>query len=797
MPRLKNDDPFKSLGPHSTALGLHHDYEVTADALDLVGPFLHSANDTTANIEWWSPRPATYTLAWGETPDTTNIISRFSGPERFNTFSLTGLKPGRTYHFRIRSVEATIEDGAQPLPIFRPETARLSFTTTASATEPKVRYVAPDGNDGDSGLTRTQAFRTVNRAAATVGPGDTVMIAGGEYAETVRIRAAGTKERPITFRSITGEKAVFNGENLGLAFQVILKPDLRFDGLYFKGFEGFNDKVFAVRQSERVQITRCLNARIDADESAKMLVRNCVARGGWTSVALSRSPDSVVENNVFIMTILRQLVCDAPTIVRGNIFCECIRNKTHQTLLELSPNVAESNNCFYLRWPEDEKLAINNRPLTEYRVRTGSDAMAANPMMPGTPGRLQGWQQSDDKDFDRFFATNPQLILRGIGLQPEAFGDFHLGVTDWVYDRAWAEAVIAGTSSASALARAGKDAEALAAYANLAAKLPASDRLKADVLEQASLCAGRLKDYDRAMQLAKSIPVQPIAIRRQMQLMLEQKQYAALLDVFANSKMGGRNFHLSFLYPEQEDLMADLYYYRSIAYRETGNLPAAEADLKIMNDKRIQLTYRSGEAIHDLAWLHLGDFYRQYLKDDDRALTAYANVLARTTWAPWGQPRKPAATGGSKTLVAATKAVSDILHKRGKDGEIPQLQFNLLLAQAEAAASVLKTNEMIARLKEALALPGRSTAGMETAARSILAFEDDLRKKVVNAAGTLATGLTDDVRSLLVKMAVAPETKDREIAVRALLMFAPMDKVSELLDKTRKEERKTSIRAGK
>ena len=39
-------------------------------------------------------------------------------------------------------------------------------------------------------------------------------------------------------------------------------------------------------------------------------------------------------------------------------FCECIRGKAHQTLLELGPEVRESNNCFYMRWPEDEKLAI-------------------------------------------------------------------------------------------------------------------------------------------------------------------------------------------------------------------------------------------------------------------------------------------------------------------------------------------------------------------------------------------------------------------------------------------------------
>jgi len=134
--------------------------------------------------------------------------------------------------------------------------------------------------------------------------------------------------------------------------------------------------------------------------------------------------------------------------------------------------------------------------------------------------------------------------------------------------------------------------------------------------------------------------------------------------------------------------------------------------------------------------------------------------------------------------------------KERPDGEIPQLQFNLLLAQAEAAASVLKTDEMTARLKEALALPGQSTAALETAARTILALEDEARNKVLNAAAALATGTTDDVRSLLLKTATAPETKDREIAVRTLLMFAPMDKVSELLDKAGKGNRETPIRAG-
>ncbi len=723
VPRLKDDNPFRSLGPGSTALGIYHEYHAPT-TLDLVGPFLHSTSDTTADIEWWTSQPATHSLSWGETPEMTNAVNNVRGSGRFNTFSLTGLKPGRTYYFTIRSAGASRADAATA--VLEPEAATVSFQTDAEAAEPRVYYVAPDGNDANSGLSREQAFRTVCRAADRVGPGDTVMITGGDYNETVRVRAAGTKDRPITFRCAPGEKAVFRGEDLERTFEVFLKPHQRFDGLYFRG-QGFWREGFVVRRSERVQITRCLNVMVNASESPEMLVRNCVAHGGWSSVALSRCPNSRVENNVFIMTILRQLTCDAPAVVRGNIFCECVRNKTHQTLLELSASVTESDNCFYLRWPENEKLAINNRTLPEYRARTGSDAFAANPMMPGTPGRLQGWQQSSDEDFDEFFTTNPKLILRGIGLEPEAFRDVRLSVTDWPYDRAWAKVFAEASAAASALARAGRDAEALAAYADMAENLPLSDRLKADVLERASLCAERLEDYDRAMRLAKDIPIPPIAMRRQMQVMVEQKHYAALLDAFTHDTMGGRSFHLSFVYPEQEDVMADLYYYRSLAYIHTDNLSAAEADLKTMNDKRTRLQYRCGESIHDRAWLQLGDFYRTQVNDEGRALEAYLTVCDRTTWTPWGRPRKPVSTGASTTLVAATSAACEILRTQGKLKEAKKLQFNLVKAQAEAAASLLEEAETLSKFTELLALPGALSANVEACAKRIERREEETR----------------------------------------------------------------------
>jgi hypothetical protein len=260
--------------------------------------------------------------------------------------------------------------------------------------------------------------------------------------------------------------------------------------------------------------------------------------------------------------------------------------------------------------------------------------------------------------------------------------------------------------------------------------------------------------------------------------------------------MGGRNFHLGFVYPEQEDVMADLYYYRSLAYIHTNDLAAAEADLKIMNDKRTQLSYRSGEAIHDQVWLRLGDFYRTHLKDDDRALAAYTHVCDRTTWAPWGTPPKPASTGSSETFVAATEAACEILRKQGKLDEVSRLQSNLLKAQAEASAALLKQPETIATLRQLLSLPGSWTANREACAKRIEGSESVAREDLVAGVGGMATGLTEDVREMLVKAAAAPQAETRRIALRALLMFTPPDKVEEVQKRQRRTVGVEAAKAG-
>lgn len=775
-PRLRNAAAFANAGPHSKPAGVHLPYADADDALTLQGPFLHSVSDTTANFEWWSSQPATHTVRWGA-GDNRDRIERIQSPNRFSAFSLTDLTPGATYSIELEGADTPV-----------------TFATLSHAPDPQVYYVAPDGDDAAAGTSRARALRTVNRAAVLVGPGDTVRIAGGEYAETVRIRAAGTEARPITFEALPGEAVVFRGASLSRAFELSYKPDIRFDGLQF---QGFGDAVFVFRHSPRGHVIRCLNAMVSAAHSPGMVIRNNLLRGGWTTVGLDHhSFGSRVEHNVFLSTTLRFLSIGGgaePSVVRNNIFRESIRNKTHQNYISLRAGTDEGNNCFYLRWPEDERLVINNRPLSEIRVRTGTDSIAANPMMAGVTGTRQGWPQARVESFADVFTGNPGLILRGIGLETEAFAGFAGVPDDWPFTRDWAERVVASMRAAQAHEDAGRHDQALAAWLNLVETHPLPERLEAEALDRAALCAEALGDHDHALELAERIPIRALSARRRMRMLYEREQFEALIETFKHRPGHGR-MHLNWSFPELEDVMLALYHYRGMAYAKTGDLEAAEADLKLFNAKKRRLSYRSGEAFHDLARLQLGDFYRDYLQDEDKALEAYRQVIDRTAWTFWGRPRKPAARGADDTLVKATEAAIAILQQRGETDAIPELRYNLLLAQAEAAAAVLDTETLLARFRAILAMPGREPPPAGDLPERLERLPAEARRALLDGLADALSELQRDTRTQLIAAAVEDDAGTRADAMTVLLALLPHEAVRERLDAAERDVREQAER---
>jgi len=73
-------------------------------------------------------------------------------------------------------------------------------------------FVSTTGSDENPG-TQELPFRTIQRAAEVVGPGDVVEVAGGIYRETVTMRTSGTEEAPIRFQAADGEVVVVSGAN--------------------------------------------------------------------------------------------------------------------------------------------------------------------------------------------------------------------------------------------------------------------------------------------------------------------------------------------------------------------------------------------------------------------------------------------------------------------------------------------------------------------------------------------------------------------------------------------------------
>jgi hypothetical protein len=56
-----------------------------------------------------------------------------------------------------------------------------------------------------------QPWKTIARAAATVGQGDVVVIRGGVYREGVLLKASGTAGAPIRFEAAPGEQVLLTG----------------------------------------------------------------------------------------------------------------------------------------------------------------------------------------------------------------------------------------------------------------------------------------------------------------------------------------------------------------------------------------------------------------------------------------------------------------------------------------------------------------------------------------------------------------------------------------------------------
>lgn len=354
----------------------------------------------------------------------------------------------------------------------------LVIAINAAISSAAIYHVAPDGKNSNTGLSRDQAWRTVNHAAGQVVAGDTVLIAGGTYRESVRIRSTGEKNHPITFKSLPGEKVIFDGMNrtLGYAFVASGQSHLRFDSLYFTGFN-YNSKLtlpwsdrfpgndnsaaIILYRCNDVEITRCFSdgrmggysgGLVMARDCRDLFIRNNViisAMGGGVHILYSHN--TRVEHNVFLvnwvhLTVFQNNPRD-PGSLTHNIFTDNLNVKFHVKLLYNSPVIDEqthTNGYFVRRLGKDrpwEKAGTLGQWLDgiaqTYSHTPEMISIVDDPQFQGTHGAapLDRHGQpmflgdyligKEDLDFPDLFATSDQYLSRDIGLQKQVFEDFH------------------------------------------------------------------------------------------------------------------------------------------------------------------------------------------------------------------------------------------------------------------------------------------------------------------------------------------------------------------------------------
>lgn len=95
-------------------------------------------------------------------------------------------------------------------------TPRPSPTPTPIPTG-TTHYVAPNGSDGNSG-NQGAPWATIQHAANVMSPGDTAIVATGNYPELVTVSHSGTASKPITFQVATGAQATMKGFELDASY---------------------------------------------------------------------------------------------------------------------------------------------------------------------------------------------------------------------------------------------------------------------------------------------------------------------------------------------------------------------------------------------------------------------------------------------------------------------------------------------------------------------------------------------------------------------------------------------------
>jgi hypothetical protein len=119
----------------------------------------------------------------------------------------------------------------------------LSFSLFFSATlrgQESFYVDKTNGNDSNTGTSQEHSWKTIQKACNSAGPGDTVYIKGGIYAENVVVGVSGTAAGVITFRNFGNDVVVLDGTDTSgnTLLDITDHSHLVFENLTFRNLLG-------------------------------------------------------------------------------------------------------------------------------------------------------------------------------------------------------------------------------------------------------------------------------------------------------------------------------------------------------------------------------------------------------------------------------------------------------------------------------------------------------------------------------------------------------------------------------
>ncbi|GEM_PF-4561284 len=182
-----------------------------------------------------------------------------------------------------------------------------------------LRYVSPDGDDAADGRTPKTAWKTFAKAAGSAGPGETVYVLPGVYAESVTLSARGREGRPLAFKTHGRGRVVLDGEGrLEQGLRIQGSEGVVLDRFIFRGFTG---DAIRIQDSAHVELVEVVvdgsPTGVSIRNSGDVRVLNCTVTGCGRGIEATGGAGGLVLRNTLFSAVTETAIALDADASRG------------------------------------------------------------------------------------------------------------------------------------------------------------------------------------------------------------------------------------------------------------------------------------------------------------------------------------------------------------------------------------------------------------------------------------------------------------------------------------------------